>query len=275
LNKIDDFILQNIATALGSDVTSDLVASYASLVSRFRKGDTEAALVSGGKFVEHTLRAIEGLRTGAVPAEIKSPSGTIREIEKDTKLGESVRLLIPRVAYAMIYEVRSKRGAVHVKGIDPTAMDAALTVNAASWIMAELLRLYHSTDDSVVAAAVTALSRGHIPFVETFEGESVVTRQVSCDLELLLLLANAGAGGANRKEIGISSKYSSSTVTRIVQKLEGQRYVHKSSDGKFHITGPGSAFMAAQLSAVDHVLPTKPVHGKPKRRAKPRARRRA
>ena len=50
---------------------------------------------------------------------------------------------MPRVAQAMVYEVRSKRSAVHVKEIGPRTIDAALCVQAASRVMAELLRLYH------------------------------------------------------------------------------------------------------------------------------------
>ena len=50
--------------------------------------------------------------------------------------------MVPRIALAMIYDIRSKRGAVHVKEIDPRHIDVDLAVKAASWIMAELVRVY-------------------------------------------------------------------------------------------------------------------------------------
>jgi hypothetical protein len=50
----------------------------------------------------------------------------------------------------MIYDVRSKRGAVHVKEIDPRYIDVELSAMAASWILAEFIRLYHSDDEASV-----------------------------------------------------------------------------------------------------------------------------
>ena len=80
---------------------------------------------------------------------------------------------MPRVAQAMVYEVRSKRSAVHVKEIDPRTIDAALCVQAASRVMAELLRLYHVDGEADVTEAMAALMRGHIPLVEAFGDETV------------------------------------------------------------------------------------------------------
>src|SRR5258705_2064310 len=105
-----------------------------------------------------------------------------------------------------IYEVRSKRGAVHVKGVDPRHIDASLAVHAAAWVLAEFLRLYHSTDEQVVAEAMAALMRGHVPFVEAFGDELVVTRRVSCDVEELLLLAVAVGEGLAPTALGKADK---------------------------------------------------------------------
>jgi hypothetical protein len=119
-------------------------------------------------FVEHTLRAIEFIRTGTAPNEIKSAQQTVKDIEKDTGLPQGLRLLVPRIAHSMIYDVRSKRGAIHVKEIDPRGIDAALSVQAASWVIAELLRLYHSDDEATVTVALQSLMRPHIPLVALF-----------------------------------------------------------------------------------------------------------
>lgn len=239
--------LKNLSLAIDPKVVTGLLASYENLTARVRRGDLDAALAEAGKYVEHTLRAIEFIRSGAAPNEIKAPHQTVKDIEKDTRLPEGLRILIPRIAHAMIYDIRSKRGAIHVKEIDPRAIDAALCVQAASWVMAEFLRQYHSGDERAVALAMDTLMRPHIPFIEQFGDEHVVTKKVPCEVELLLLLSREAPRGLDRKALGQSSKCPPSTVTRTIQRLDDARHVHRTQDGRYHITGTGGEYMADQL----------------------------
>jgi hypothetical protein len=242
-------IISDLATHIDKAVAKDLVDSYEQVVSRHSRLDVEGCLVAAGRFVENTFRALEFIRTGVAPKEIKSPSATARALEAATNLNEAVRLLIPRVALAMVYEVRSKRGAVHVKEIDPRAIDAALAVCAASWVLAELLRLYHHASEAAVLESMQALLRSHIPFVESFGDEIVVTAPVPCDDEILLLLSRAEPDGLDRRALGQMSKYSPSAVTRAIRRLDNRRYVHLTGSGRFRITGPGAAHVAAQAAS--------------------------
>jgi hypothetical protein len=102
------------------------------LMSRFRKGDLDGALSVGGKSVEHTLRALEFLRIGSAPSEIKSPQQTVKEIEKAQYFLEGLPVLNPRIADSMMYDVCSKRGALLMREIDPRRIDASLSAQAAS-----------------------------------------------------------------------------------------------------------------------------------------------
>ncbi len=150
----------------------------------------------------------------------------------------------------MIYDLRSKRGVVHVKEIDPRDTDAALAVHAASWIVAEFLRLYHTSAEASVRTAMKALMHGHIPFVETFGEEVVVTTaQVSCEDELLLLLSKAEPQGLNRNALGRASKFSPASVTRALQRLsqKDRRLVHEMANGRYCITGPGAKHISDTL----------------------------
>lgn len=244
-----DTLVRDLSSAIDPGVAAALVAAYEKLVLSFRRGDVEDCLRVAGLFVEHTLRAVEFLRTGAAPSEIKSVAGTVKVIEGDASLPDSLRVLIPQVAKAAVYEVRSKRGAVHVKEIDPRHIDASLTVHAAGWVLAEFLRLYHSGDEAAVAHAMAALTRGHVPFIEIFGDEFVVTTKVPCDVELLLLLSRAAGEGLDRTALGRASKYASQRVTEAVQRLSEERHAHRTRDGKYHITGPGERFLAEQVAA--------------------------
>jgi hypothetical protein len=242
-----DVICQNLSGAIDPAIVAQLVETYERVISKFRTGDLDGCLVTAGKFVEHTLRAIEFIRAGAAPREIRSPAETIKQIEKDQNLPEPIRILIPRIAYSMIYEVRSKRGAVHVKDLDPRQIDGSLAVHAASWVIAELLRLYHSSSEDGVAEAMAVLMRGHLPFVEVFGDEQVVTKDVPCKVEILLLLSRAVPSGLDRKALGKSTKFPPPTVTRAIQRMEADRHIHKTRNGTFHITGPGEHFLSGSL----------------------------
>jgi hypothetical protein len=133
-------VLASLQTGLEASVARDIVETHHRVLGEFEKGDAEAALNASGKFVEHVLRAIEHLRTGSLPTEIKSVSGTVKAIENDGKLPESLRVIVPRIASAMLFDVRSKRGAAHVKEITPRHIDASLAAHAASWIVAEFIK---------------------------------------------------------------------------------------------------------------------------------------
>jgi len=236
---MEEQLKKDLGAAIHPDITDDLIHSYIDLVSRYRKHDLDGCLSASGKFVENTLRAIEFIRTKKMLPEIKKAAKTRTDIENDTSLPESLRILVPRVAMAMVYDVRSKTGAVHVKEIDPRPIDASLAVHAASWVLAEFVRLFHSSNESVVQATMDRLMRTYTPFIEAFGDEEVVTHDVSCELELLLLLANAAPAGLTRTEIGRASQFDSSMVSRKLKALASARYVYKARDDRHHITGPG------------------------------------
>ena len=240
-------ILQSLKSAIEPSVAEDLLRGYEKLVAEYRKGDAEAALNACGKFVEHVLRAIEFVRTGKAPGEIKSVAAAIKDIEKDATLSESLRILVPRVASSMMFDVRSKRGAAHVKEIDPRQTDAALAAQAASWVMSEFMRLYHVGSEREVAEAMAALMRGNVPLIEQFGDELVITTPIGLDAELLLHLFSAEPDGLNRSGISTRLKKESSTVSKAIKRLEVARHVHQMKSGVFRITGPGEAALADKL----------------------------
>src|SRR5690606_33302715 len=156
-----------------------------------------------------------------------------------TTLPDPLRILIPRAAYGMIYDLRIKRNAVHVKETDPTAIDIAPTVAAAGWITAELLRLSPKSDEKAVADAMLALTRGTIPMVESINGEVFVGRAVSAKFEMLLLLAYAKPKGMNRTALGNAAKCSQPSVSTALKVLGSERMVHLGTDQAYYITSSG------------------------------------
>lgn len=245
-----DTIIANLSAHIQPLLVTELVEAYEQLLAKHRAGDLEGALVKGGRFVEQVFRTIEHLRTGTTPVEIKQVAQTMKQIENETSLSDSLRFLIPRAAYGMIYDLRSKRNAVHVKEIDPTSIDVSLAVAGASWIIAEFLRLYHVSDDKAVAQAMLALTRTSIPLIEAIDGEVFVGRPVAAKYELLLLLAHARPAGLTRTELGTAVKCSQPSVSNGLKDLVKKRYVHLSSTGQYFVTSAGEQMLAEWLISV-------------------------
>jgi len=124
-----------------------------------------------------------------------------------------------------------------------------LAVSAASWVIAELLRMYHVSDEEIVRQRMLMLTRTSIPFIEALDGETFVGRKVKPAIELLLLLAHASPNGMTRKVLGISAKCNPPAVTKGLQALEAGRFVHQSASRSYYITSGGEAHLAEQLAA--------------------------
>lgn len=248
MSDLLDHIKADLSTNIDASIVDDILKSYAKLLAKHRASKLDEALVAGGRFVEHTLRAIEYVRTKKVLSEIKSVAATNTKIENDTSLPETLRLLIPRALYGMVYNIRSKRNAVHVKEIDPRGIDVAMCVAAASWVLAELIRMFHVSDEKSVAHCMSVLSRTAIPFIESIDGEVFVGKLVKPRYEVLLLLAHAGKDGLSRTEVGKMAKCSAPSVTTNLQALEGERLIHKSCAKQYFITTQGETQLAKFLS---------------------------
>ncbi len=157
-------------------------------------------------------------------------------------------MLIPRIALAMVYDLRSKRGAVHVKEIDPRGIDVDLAAKAASWIIAELVRLYHVEDENAVLREMTALTRATFPLLESIDGEDFVSKRVPPRVEIQLLLARKGGEGASRAQLGKMAKCGAPRVTEAIKALLKDRFIHKSKKDVYFLTGTGEADLMRWLA---------------------------
>lgn len=243
-------IIDCLKGKVDSTIVEGVILSYEKTVGEFRKGDAEATLNASGKFVEHVLRAIHFIRSGVVILEIKSVAAAVKDIESDGNLPESLRVLVPRIASSMLFDIRSKRGAAHVKEVSPRYIDASLAAHAASWILAEFVRLYYTASETTVAEAMAMLMFGNMPLIERFEDELAVTTPLTAETEILLLISAREPNGIDRKLLGTSVKRPASTVTRTIQKLIQLRHIHKLKSGAFRITGPGEQVLVTRLAAL-------------------------
>jgi len=244
-------VINELSRNIPQELVEDLVSSYEGTLIEYRKGRWEETLAKAGKFTENTFRILSFLLTNEVEKEAPSFKEIKDKLEKtpSAELPESIRILIPRIASSMIYDLRSKRAAVHVKEINPDYMDASLVLSACSWILAEFVRLYHTSDPQKIVEIINGLIQRKVPFIETHEGKTFVTKPIDCQSEILLLLLNSPTG-LSRREIGeiLSRHYTQGRITQSLQELEKERYILKLNDGRYIISGPGEGQITKVLS---------------------------
>jgi len=173
---------------------------------------------------------------------------------------ESIRLHIPRVLRS-IYNIRNRRDVGHVGGdVSPNLGDANLLLINASWVLAELVRLYFACSLGEAQHLVDGLAERKIPLIQDFDGFlKILNPQLTVSQRTLVLLYHRGAAGASRAEIGSWLKgIKSSTVSSVLSKLERDALVHR--DGRqCQITRRGIAFVETQVPlelASQSALPT-------------------
>jgi len=154
-----------------------LIESYNKIASNYAEHRWEPAELNGGKFSEVVYTIIEGCIGGKFAGKPSKPANmtaACRDLEKvapnPTRPGDrSLRILIPRVLQGL-YEIRNNRGVGHVGGdVDPNFLDATAVYAMASWILAELVRIFHAATTKEAQEAVDLLIERKHPLIWEFE----------------------------------------------------------------------------------------------------------
>jgi len=238
---LSDTVVKELSKKIPSELVDDLISSYERILIEYRKGCWEETLWKAGKFTENIFRILNFLLNGNVEKEARSFKEIKEKLEKtpSEQLPESIRILVPRIASSLIYDPRSKRATVHVKEINPDYLDANLVASACGWILAEFVRLYHTSDSQKIIEIMNELVQRKVPFIETHEGRTYVTKPIDCQCEILLLLLNS-PNGTSRREIGsiLGRCYTQGRITQSLQELERERHILRIKE-KYVISGPG------------------------------------
>jgi len=164
------------------------VGHFQAAVAEFQKRNWDDATAKTGKFVEAVMKGLANHAGVAVPKGRRfSVDGHINALAASSA-DDTVRLTIPR-ACRFIYEVASNRGARHDPDeVDPSEMDATVSVNLSAWVMAELLRYAQRGRDLAQAGAlVGSLIQRRYPFVEEVDGRVYFHIRDSSAREIALL----------------------------------------------------------------------------------------
>lgn len=196
-----------LANQLPAFLVDELIDAYVDAKRSYFLGGLRLSGVEGGRFSEAAFRLLEHIATGASTpiGQTLATDAVIQRLASVPRgsLPESIRLHIPR-SLRVVYDIRNRRDVAHLAdGIDPNLQDGTLVVGVLDWIVAELLRLYHSgLEPNEAARMVDSLVTRRAPVVQDFSGfPKVLKTGLASGDHVLVLLYDRGGAGATFDEL--------------------------------------------------------------------------
>lgn len=188
-----------------------------------------SAELSGGRFCEIVYTILDGHAKGAYPTSPMKPTNFVeacRRLENNAMVPRSFQILIPRMLPAL-YEIRNNRNVGHVGGdVDPDFMDSSAVISMSSWILAELVRVFHSITTEAAQSVVTELSERRIPLVwRSGEMRRVLNPQLPLKSQVLLLLASTNSKISVDTLIKWTGYNGKAYFTRLFRQLHASRLI--------------------------------------------------
>lgn len=237
--------LANIPTGL----RKPLIEEYSNIIHSYLERRWSPAELSGGRFCEVVFTILDGYAKGKYASKPSKPRDFVkacRTLEKNTNVPRSFRILIPRLLPAL-YEIRNNRGVGHVGGdVDPNYMDASTIVSNCSWILAELVRVFHGQTIDEAQAVVDSLAERRIPLIwQNDDMKRVLDPSLPLRDQLLLLIASTSSGVSTDNLYLWSGYNNKGYFTRILRTLHRSRMIELSNDElEVQMLPPGDIYIA-------------------------------
>lgn len=247
--------LDQALSSLPNNLRRLLLDEYTRIVNNFKENRWGPSELSGGRFCEIVYTIIRGYATGTYPSTPLKPRNFVdacRCLEANSGVTRSFRILIPRLLPAL-YEIRSNRGVGHIGGeVDPNFMDSSVVVSVASWIVAELIRVFHNISTSEAQVLVDSLVERRLPLIwKSGEIRRVLKPDLSLKDQILLLVASCSAKATADKVYEWTGYDKRAYFKRLVRDLHKQRYIEfDETSGELELLPPGSEYVSKLLSAI-------------------------
>lgn len=182
----------------------DLLNAFNEVTDNFRSGRWEPSELNGGKLCEAAYTIVRGQVDGVFPARSAKPRNMVdacKDLESAGSRSRSLRIQIPRIIVAL-YEIRNNRGVGHAGGdVDPNEMDATVVLYMSKWVMAELVRVFHTLTTHEAGEIVESLIEREVPSVWKHEDKKRVLRGGLTWKEKTLLLMLSEVGDVAERDL--------------------------------------------------------------------------
>lgn len=211
-----------LAQAIDAQLAKQLIEEFVAVEEAFLLRKWKYSELDGGRFAEVAARIVYAIDSGNLSLS-KSVDDCLRYVDNE-QVSHSFperqgAIHITKVIRA-IYKLRSQRGAVHVSpSYTANEIDSKLIVECVRWVLADLLRIFVSSDREKVADAVRSLARFPQPIIRRYN-EIPLLQSVTftTEEEVLAHLLDASNGLTTADLIAIIPK-SASGVRAAVKEL--------------------------------------------------------
>ena len=231
-------------------LVKELMEGYAECRRRFYLGDFRPNAVEGARFAEAAFRICQW---ATQPGKEFTPVGTTLPtvdrllVKLLNGIGDvSLRMNIPR-NLQIIYTIRNDRDVAHLgANIDPNLMDAVVVVALMNWVLAEMVRLYHSVSADEAEKIIGNIVSREVPAIQEVRGFPRLLRELRAGEHCLVLLYWAGPGGLDFTDLRdwVRPKMQAN-LRRSLRELVAEDKVHQDGDTYF-ILRPGGVLVEQQ-----------------------------
>ena len=250
--------MENITRILSKSINTLLLNKqleiYKKIKESFWLGKDEECIEKVGKFVEITIRVLEYIAFQSYTPfdhELKI-SETLRGFEGLSKQNfpVSIRIMIPRVLHSL-YTFRSKRGGAHIKGVNPNHIDATYVISACDWVMAELIRLYHTNEEKEIEKIINSIVDRRVPILEEFgEDLKILDPSLSVPDKILIILYKKHPNSVSTDELKKWIKTKTFThINTALKRLDDKGFVYR-EDKENTITIKGLAYVEDKFKEI-------------------------
>lgn len=239
-------LLQNIP----KQFLDELLRTYREIARNFAESRWEPSELNGGKFCEVVYSILDGELSGTYPQQIRGPGNMFDACKKlesttssATRIGDrSLRVVIPRML-PTLFEFRNNRGVGHVGGdVNPNKMDACTVYQWATWIVAELIRIFHGVSSQVAQEVVSTLVERKMSLVWEIEGTKRVLDHELTKKDQTLILLYQSSGWTSLDDLINWIEYSNKGVFKksVIKPMHDQRLIEfQVAESRLRITPKG------------------------------------
>ncbi len=232
-----------LSNSIDSDLASQLIAEHTAIEEAFSLRRWGYAELNGGRFAEVAARILYAVDSGNLSLT-KSVDDCLKYIENNqvpNAFPEPTASRHLTKVIRSIYKLRSQRGAVHVShAYTANELDSRLVVESVRWVLAELVRIFVTTDISLVEQTVRRLARFQHPIIRLYNDRPFVqATNLSTEEEVLVQLMFGGTMLSTPELVRLVHR-DPSGIRRSIKKLAGPRIREiTGTEAGWHITDPG------------------------------------
>lgn len=248
--------LTTILNTIPPGLRTPLIKEYNSIMQNYLERRWMASELSGGRFCEIVYTILQGHAVGTYASSPTKPSNFVnacKQLENNTHVPRSFQILIPRLLPAL-YEVRNNRNVGHVGGdVDSNFMDTQLVVSMCSWILGELIRVFHNTSITEAQKLVDFITSRKIPLVwDTGKVKRVLNTKASLKDQILLLVASSSSPTKTDDLIKWIEYSNKGYFMKSLRQLHKQRLIELSKDEReIELLPPGTNYVETLISKMN------------------------